>query len=323
MRTIRNRGLPIPVRIDPSLLITLALLLKTRSVTRTAVQLRTSQPSVSRALAQLRKLLDDPLLVRSGGGMTLTRRAEELAGPMQEWLAATTALLEPPQFTPGALERSFRIASTDFGVLAVIAPVLPRFMELAPHASIEIVPLKGSMSEELAAGDVDLLVSGLDPNPSQTYERYLFSEDFSCLFRAGHPLAQSTGGVSLDALLEWPHVALTVGEEDFDRVESRLGPSAARRRVLVRTPYFAASVRVIGNSDAIVTLPTRAARDFAAAHGLAMRPAPSEIGTFAYRLLWHERTARDPASVWLRELLAAPHYSGNAKAKSDLDICRD
>lgn len=271
--------------------------------------LKTSQPSVSRALGQLRALFDDPLLVRSGGGMTLTRRAEDLVGPMQEWLATTTALLDPPEFDPRTLERSFRIASTDFGVLAVIAPVLPRFMELAPQASIEIVPLKGSMSEELAAGDVDLLVSGLDPNPSQTYERYLFTEDFSCLFRAGHPLAGPAEAVPLEEFLKWPHVALTVGEEDFDRVESRLGPGAGNRRILLRIPYFAASVEVIGNSDAIVTMPTRAATGFAAAHGLALRPAPVEVGSFAYRLLWHERTARDPASAWLRDLLAEPHYS--------------
>ncbi|MFX4635613.1 LysR family transcriptional regulator, partial [Acinetobacter baumannii] len=48
---------------------TLALLLQTKSVTRTALRLGLSQPSVSRSLAHLREILGDPLLVRSGGGM--------------------------------------------------------------------------------------------------------------------------------------------------------------------------------------------------------------------------------------------------------------
>ena len=88
---------------DANLLVTLATLVRTRSVTRTAAQLGTSQPSVSRALRQLRQLLDDPLLVRTGGGMALTRRAEELVDPLQTWLTATGALLEPQAFDPSLL----------------------------------------------------------------------------------------------------------------------------------------------------------------------------------------------------------------------------
>ena len=95
VRTRRSRRSGAILKIDPNLLIILALLLKNRCVTRTAIQLKTSQPAVSRALAQLRTLLDDPLLVRSGGGMTLTRRAEDLAEPVQQWLASTMTLLEP------------------------------------------------------------------------------------------------------------------------------------------------------------------------------------------------------------------------------------
>ncbi|MGN5373309.1 LysR family transcriptional regulator [Sphingomonas hankookensis] len=292
------------VRIDPSLLVILAMLLKTRSVSRAAAQLKTSQPSVSRALALLRTELGDPLLVRSSGGMTLTRRAEELVEPVQNWLNATATLLEPPCFEPRQLERRFRVASTDFGVLAVIAPALPRLMEEAPRAAIDVVGLKGGMIAELASGEVDLLVSGLDPNLSQSHERFLFTDDFSCLFRAGHPLAGDSAPVPLEQYLRWPHIAVTVGDDDFDRIESRLGAHGQRRRVVASIPYFGTSPSVIGASDAVVTLPSRAARALGGAHGLHMRPAPVETGSFGYHLLWHERTERDPASIWLRDLLA-------------------
>ena len=99
---------------------TLALLLQTKSVTRTALRLGLSQPSVSRSLAHLREILGDPLLVRSGGGMELTRRAEELAGPIEQWLQTTSSLLQPQTFDPAGMQRAFRVASTDFGVLAVL-----------------------------------------------------------------------------------------------------------------------------------------------------------------------------------------------------------
>ncbi len=296
--------IPILARFDPNLLIILAQLLRTRSVTRTAAQLRTSQPAVSRALARLRTLLDDPLLVRTGNGMTLTRRAEDLVEPVQLWLASTMTLLDPPSFEPETLERRFRVASTDFGVMAVIAPALPKFMALAPNATIETVPLKGSMGDELASGEVDLLVSGLDSDPSLAHDLFLFQEGFSCLFRPDHPLAKSTGMIPLDDFLSWPHLSMTVGEHDFDRVDSRLGRSAPRRRVVASVPYFGIAPGIIRQTDALATLPSRAALEFAEIYQLSCRPAPADIGTLDYRLLWHERTNRDPASVWLRQLLS-------------------
>ncbi|MXO99823.1 LysR family transcriptional regulator [Altererythrobacter xixiisoli] len=305
MRVTRIIGVtPILARFDPNLLIILAQLLRTRSVTRTAAQLRTSQPAVSRALARLRSLLDDPLLVRTGNGMTLTRRAEDLVEPVQLWLASTMTLLDPPTFEPATLERRFRVASTDFGVMAVVAPMLPEFMTLAPRAAIEIVPLKGSMGDELASGEVDLLVSGLDSDPSLAHEQFLFMEDFSCLFRHDHPLAQTPGQLGIEEFLDWPHVSFTVGEHDFDRVDARLGVAGARRRVVASIPYFGIAPGIVGSADAIMTLPSRAARSFAATYDLAIRQAPKEIGALKYQLLWHARTARDPASIWLRDLMA-------------------
>jgi DNA-binding transcriptional LysR family regulator len=52
-----------------------------------------------------------------------------------------------------------------------------------------------------------------------------------------------------------------------------------------------------------MTLPTRAATRFAASYELATRPAPVVIDNLDYRLLWHERSARDLAVIWLADML--------------------
>lgn len=296
---------------DLNSLVVLGLLLRTKSVTRTAQRLGVSQPSVSRSLAQLRDLLDDPLLVRTAGGMELTRRAEELAGPLQAWLTDTSTLLEPAQFDPGALERRFRIASTDFGVAAVVAPSLHHIAAAAPGVAIDIQPFSDDMIAKLTSGEIDVIVSGLDPDRSQTYDRFLFADSFSCVVSRSHPLAQrpSHAPLPLDDFLAWPHISLVVNENEFDRVAVRLGEQADQRRVIARLPYFQAAPSLIRGSDAIMTLPTRAAMDFVRSHDLARLPGPACLGKMNYRLLWNERSRRDPAIHWLCDMFAA--YCGS------------
>lgn len=64
--------------LDLNLLRALHALLEEGNVTRAAARLSLSQPAVSGMLARLRRVFDDPLLVRSGQGMVLTPRAAAL-----------------------------------------------------------------------------------------------------------------------------------------------------------------------------------------------------------------------------------------------------
>jgi LysR family transcriptional regulator, nod-box dependent transcriptional activator len=52
--------------LDLNLLVALDALLGERSVTRAAQRVGLSQPGMSNALGRLRRLFDDPLLVRQG-----------------------------------------------------------------------------------------------------------------------------------------------------------------------------------------------------------------------------------------------------------------
>ena len=85
-------------RIDLNLLVILDALLSEQHVTRAAARLHLSQPAVSHALARLRDMLGDPLLVRHGGRLLPTARALELAIPLAQALAQVQALLAPNRF---------------------------------------------------------------------------------------------------------------------------------------------------------------------------------------------------------------------------------
>ena len=78
---------------DLSLLPILEALIEERHVSRAALRLHRSQPAVSHALARLRDIFNDPLLVRGEGGLQPTARALQLAEPLAEALALLHPLL--------------------------------------------------------------------------------------------------------------------------------------------------------------------------------------------------------------------------------------
>ena len=79
-------------RIDLNLLVYLDVLLRERNVTRAAGCLGITQPAMSNSLRRLRKVFDDPLLVRTSEGMTPTERALNSS----RWSAAYYRPLKKP-----------------------------------------------------------------------------------------------------------------------------------------------------------------------------------------------------------------------------------
>jgi len=90
-----------------NLLLALDGLLGARSVTGAARRVRVTPSAMSHSLAELRSLLGDPLLVRSGRAMVLTPRAQALVGPLHKLLADTERLLRGGSaFDPRSAERA-------------------------------------------------------------------------------------------------------------------------------------------------------------------------------------------------------------------------
>ena len=70
-------------QIDFKLLLCLNALLTHKNVSRAADEMHMSQPAMSRTLAKLRELFNDPLFIRTSHGMEPTSRAVALTQPLQ------------------------------------------------------------------------------------------------------------------------------------------------------------------------------------------------------------------------------------------------
>src|ERR1700681_1209482 len=94
--------------LDLNLLVALDALLLETSVSRAAMRIGLSQPATSHALARLRDVLRDPLLVRVGARMELTPRAQALRAPLAQALDQVRGLFTPEKFDASCSERHFR-----------------------------------------------------------------------------------------------------------------------------------------------------------------------------------------------------------------------
>ncbi|WP_313294800.1 LysR family transcriptional regulator, partial [Pseudomonas sp.] len=119
---------------DLNLLRVLDMLLREQNVSRAAERLALTQPTVSNALARLRDLLDDPLLVRVGRRMRPTPRALALEGPIRAALQQIEQTLGAgDSFDPGLSHRQLRIALTDFAEQLCMPKLLATLQSQAPH----------------------------------------------------------------------------------------------------------------------------------------------------------------------------------------------
>src|SRR5471032_420863 len=89
--------------IDLNLLPALEALIRRRNVTRAGDDVGLSQPAMSRALARLRALVGDPILVKAAGGLAPTARAQALLPLLSASLDQLVGVVRPAAFDAGAL----------------------------------------------------------------------------------------------------------------------------------------------------------------------------------------------------------------------------
>jgi DNA-binding transcriptional LysR family regulator len=283
----------------------LAALLEMTSVSRAAESMGMSQPAASRTVARLRSLLDDPLLVRTRAGYTVTRQAEVLRPRLEAAIVALEALLSTTAFDPASTPRRFRVATTDYGAATVMAAAARHFTREAPQAVLEIVPFGSKALRHLERGTLDLALWADSPLPPDFHFRRLFTEHYACVFASDHPLVGASSKTLLRKLSEHPHLALLYpsarGLAEDDAL-SRLGVSPLR--VAVRTAYYSGALAYLRGTSLILCVPSRmAVVAAAAAPGLTALPLPTSALAFEYRTIWHERMHRDPGCLWLRALV--------------------
>ncbi len=284
-------------RIDLNLLVILDALLSEQHVTRAAERLHLSQPAVSHALARLRELLGDPLLVRQGGGLVATARALELAAPLADALAQVQSLLAPNRFDPASARRTFRLAMSDYGAALLLPGLVRTLREQAPGIDLAITHAsREGMQEGVLSGEIDLAAGVFPDLPAELRSTPLFEEHYACL--VDRDSLPADGGLDLPTYLARPHVLLEMRGSGTPEIERALTAIRERRHVAISLPHWGIAPQLIQGTDLILTVSSQGLRNIDPQHLLVV-PPPFHIPSFGFVLAWHKRRGGDGALQWL------------------------
>lgn len=294
--------------IDLNLLVALGALLRERHVTRAAKSVGLSQPAMSHALARLRELFGDPLLVRTPRGMQPTARALEIGPALARSLDDLARIVAAPEkFAPARSRRAFTIVADDYTELVLLPALLARIWEEAPGIDVRIRPQHARWFDDLAEGRADFVAVPALREPSSSsglVAQKLLHEDYVCVVRADHPRVKKK--LTLADYLELPHALIAPRGESGSVVDTALGRLRRSRRVAVEIPHFLVAPHVVRSTDVVLMLAERVARVMAGPLDLRVLAPPSELALtgFDVHLAWHERQRSDAAHAWMRRLLA-------------------
>jgi DNA-binding transcriptional LysR family regulator len=178
-----------------NLLVALDALLTERSVTRAGRKIGLAQSSMSHALASLRELFGDPLLVRSARGMVPTPRARELEAPLRRALdMLETAIDTPTPFDPATASLTFGLASDAVQQVILLPGVFRVLQECAPGIALHTeAPVDAKQTcGKLANGELDFAIGHFDDPPTDVHRRHLASDRIVYVARKGHPRISRT-----------------------------------------------------------------------------------------------------------------------------------
>lgn len=295
--------------VDLNLLVVFEALYQTRNVTAAGRRLNRAQPSVSNALARLRTLLNDPLFVRSGGGMAPTPRAHQLMPQIRQVLEQIHLALAPPaRFDPAtAGQRRFTLAAGDYADILLLPAIISRLRQTAPGIDIRVSRLdRHNIYRQLDRGEVDIALGGHLSGTESHYVRTLFEEHLVCIASRSHPQL-ADGRWDLARYLSLPHGLYAPADDGSARglVDRRLAEIGGQRRVAVTFSHIVALPAVVADSDLIATLAASVARRFSDPQRVRFLPLPDElaIAPFPIELIAGRQAQRDPALIWLCELI--------------------
>jgi DNA-binding transcriptional LysR family regulator len=287
---------------DLNLLTALDALLAEGSVAGAARALGLSASAMSRALARLRVVTGDKLLVRAGRGLVPTPHAAALRDRVRDLAQEVRAVLRPAitGLDFSTLERTFTLRANDGFVEAFAARLVAAATVAAPGVRLRFAPKPDKDVRPLREGQVDVDIGVLGETGPEVRTQALFHDQFVGVARQGHPLL--AGEVTPERYAACGHVVASRRGRMHGPVDEALAALGLARTVVTVVPGFPAALAVARGSNlvALVTQSFMSTEQDVGVHCFAL---PVRTAAITVSQMWHPRMDADPPHRWLRGLV--------------------
>lgn len=293
---------PLSRQLDLNLLELFDTIFRTANLTASGELLGLSQPAVSRGLAKLRGIYDDPLFVRQQRGVQATPFAQQLFEPIASALAIVRSTVGKPVFDPLVEQRCFNLAMSDIGERYFMPRLVRHLAQVAPQVTIKVLsPDRANFLAGLAAGDIDMGVGYFPELGKQVRVKRLFQESFAYIARKGHPAVGKN--LSLANLKHLQHVvANPPGTQHAATVQKILHGRRVQVSTALEVRSFLCVGPIVSETDLVSVVPLNLAKLVAEHLHLQILTPPVRFPGFDVSLVWHQRFDREEGLSWLRKV---------------------
>lgn len=301
-------------RIDLNLLVALDALLAERQVGRAAERLFIGQPAMSHALARLRELFGDELLVRTGRQMTLTDLATRLAPRVRAWLQDGAALvLQEPAFDPAQAQGLVRMSMPDGLESLILPPLLARLRAESPGVRVKVQLIEVErLLDALDADEVDIVIVGVPVDQRSWHERAtLLTSTMQCVHSRDQ--LKLRGPLTLAKLAKLDHVVSSYRGEAVSVVDAAFSAVGLQRNVVASVAGVSSTVRILRSAPLVsIQVVLRGVMDMPPDLVVTPVQTPRPL-RMSVDMLWHRRHSQQGLHRHLRTLIseiAAPLGDG-------------
>ena len=288
-------------RADLNLLVLYEMVLEERNVGRAAERLNLSASAVSHGLGRLRRLLNDPLFLKTPKGVVPTERARALAAPIADILARVRSVISTAEpFDPAHTRRRFTIGTAD-GFSVFLPPLLDEIARKAP--GIDIVVRHMQMESALSDLDerlIDVAVAPFYELPARFAAQRLYEEEFVVAARIAHPFLKNP---TLENYCRMQHLLVAPRGDPRGLVDQLLESRNLARRVALAVPNFMLALDLIVKTELVSVLPKRFIEMHAERFAVATARLPFDLAISSIQAVTPKAALMDAGLAWLLQVL--------------------
>ncbi|HFQ5325881.1 TPA: LysR family transcriptional regulator [Vibrio vulnificus] len=276
-----------------------------QNLSKAAARLDISQPAVSKALARLRDIYDEPLFHRSPSGVEPTSFAVDIYPAMlTAFKNFTSTLSASSEFEAKVSNRIFSIACVSVASYELMPQLLKQIRQYAPNISLEVHPLfTEDYESDLRLQRYDLIIDMAPRGWTTLKVEPIFSERLMVVCCADHP--RIADACSVAQFLAEDHVVVSRWHARKSLMSEEDIADLAQRKIVYRASGALEMLPVIHGSEYIGMLPESTINAFAGTYNIKAVSLPFEHDIYDLCAIWHPSRSSESAHQWLRNQLKA------------------